>query len=60
MDWGTGVLVEYGELSCPLEVLGLQGLHWLLWTPWAVHLCLLHEGNLGRPSARVLADPNII
>ena len=48
------------ELSCPLEVLGLQGSHWLLWTLWAVHLCLLREGNLGRSRARLVADPNII
>ena len=36
------------ELSCLLEVLGLRELHWLLWTPWVVHSCLLCEGNLGR------------
>ena len=36
------------ELSCLLEVLGLRGSHWLLWTPWAVHSCLLRKGNPGR------------
>ena len=48
------------ELRCPLEALGVRGLLWLSWTPWAVHSGLPREGWLDQPPALVVADPIIL
>ena len=44
------------ERCCPLEALGLRGLLWLSWTPWAVHFGLPHEGWPDQPPVLVGAD----